>query len=75
MMVATVFAGFSTATIIGVPLGTTISSAFSWHVSFAVISGLALIIGAFLLVLRKQRGQLVTRLSCSGIGELSSALL
>ena len=50
-MVATVFAGFSTATIIGVPLGTTISSAFSWHVSFAVISGLALIIGAFLLVL------------------------
>ena len=51
MMVATVFAGFSTATIVGVPLGTTISSAFSWHVSFAVISGLALIIGAFLLVL------------------------
>ena len=51
MMVATVFAGFSTATIIGVPLGTTISSAFSWHVSFAVISGLALIIDAFLLVL------------------------
>ncbi|KRK59280.1 hypothetical protein FC31_GL000884 [Limosilactobacillus antri DSM 16041] len=51
MMVATVFAGFSTATIIGVPLGTTISAAASWHMSFAVISVLALVIGGCLFVL------------------------
>lgn len=51
MLVATVFSGFSTATIIGVPIGTTISSAFSWHMSFALISVLTLIITVFLYFL------------------------
>lgn len=45
MLVATVFAGFSTATIIGVPIGTTISMLSSWHISFLVISVLTIIIG------------------------------
>ena len=51
MLVATVFSGFSTATIIGVPIGTTISTAFSWHASFALISVVTLIVGAFLYFL------------------------
>ncbi|MGM9892584.1 MFS transporter [Limosilactobacillus sp.] len=51
MLVATVFSGFSTATIIGVPIGTTISTAFSWHASFALISVLTLIIGLCLFFL------------------------
>ncbi len=51
MLVATVFSGFSTATIIGVPIGTTISTAFSWHASFALISVLTLIVGGFLFFL------------------------
>lgn len=51
MLVATVFSGFSTATIIGVPIGTTISTAFSWHMSFALISGLTLVVGGFLYFL------------------------
>lgn len=51
MLVATVFSGFSTATIIGVPIGTTISTASSWHVSFALISVLTLIVGGFLYYL------------------------
>lgn len=48
MLVAATFAGFSTATIIGVPIGTTISTAFSWHVSFALISVLTVIVTALL---------------------------
>lgn len=51
MLVATVFAGFSTATIIGVPIGTTISTAFSWHASFALISVLTLVVSGFLYFL------------------------
>lgn len=51
MLVATVFSGFSTATIIGVPIGTTISTAFSWHASFALISVLTLVVGGFLYFL------------------------
>lgn len=45
MLVAAVFSGFSTATIIGVPIGTTISMLSSWHISFLVISVLTIIIG------------------------------
>ena len=48
MLVAAVFSGFSTATIIGVPVGTTISMLSSWHISFLVISVLTIIIGAAL---------------------------
>ena len=46
MLVAAVFSGFSTATIIGVPIGTTISMLLSWHISFLVISVLTILIGA-----------------------------
>lgn len=48
MLVAAVFSGFSTATIIGVPIGTTISMISSWHLSFLLISLLTLIITCFL---------------------------
>ena len=48
MLVAAVFSGFSTATIIGVPVGTTISMLSSWYISFLVISVLTIIIGAAL---------------------------
>lgn len=44
MTVAAVFAGFSIATIIGVPVGTMISAAFSWRVSFGVISILSMLV-------------------------------
>ena len=49
MLVAATFAGFSIATIIGVPIGTAISNVSSWHVSFLVISILTLIVGALLI--------------------------
>ncbi|MBB1068936.1 MFS transporter [Limosilactobacillus sp. RRLNB_1_1] len=45
ILVAIVFAGFSVATIVGVPIGTTISMLWSWHISFLLISVLTLIIG------------------------------
>lgn len=48
MLVATVFSGFSAATIIGVPVGTTISMLSSWHISFLVVSVLTIIVGACL---------------------------
>lgn len=51
MLVAATFAGFSIATIIGVPIGTAISTAFSWHVSFLLISILTVIICGFLFFL------------------------
>lgn len=57
MLVAATFAGFSIATIVGVPVGTAISNAFSWRMSFAVISVLTLIIcgGLYWLVPRNSR--------------------
>lgn len=57
MLVASTFAGFSIATIIGVPVGTAISNAFSWRDSFALISILTIIICGFLfwLVPRNSR--------------------
>lgn len=48
MLVAATFAGFSIATIVGVPIGTAISTAFSWHDSFLLISILTVIICGFL---------------------------
>lgn len=48
MLVASTFAGFSIATIVGVPVGTAISNAFSWRDSFALISVLTVIICGFL---------------------------
>ncbi|HJA27829.1 MAG TPA: MFS transporter [Candidatus Limosilactobacillus intestinigallinarum] len=60
MLVAAVFSGFSTATIIGVPVGTTISMLSSWHISFLVISVLTIIIGAALYWLVPRDSQQVT---------------
>ncbi|WP_457801431.1 MFS transporter [Limosilactobacillus reuteri] len=44
MVLAWVGAGFSIASVIGVPLGTTIATLLSWHDSFWIISGLTLIV-------------------------------
>lgn len=60
MLVAAVFSGFSTATIIGVPIGTTISMLSSWHISFLVISVLTIIIGAGLYWLVPRQSSQVT---------------
>lgn len=48
MVLAWVSAGFSIASVIGVPLGTTIATLLSWHDSFWIISGLTLIVFALL---------------------------
>ena len=48
MVLAWVGAGFSIASVIGVPLGTTIATLLSWHDSFWIISGLTLIVFALL---------------------------
>ncbi|CUR37312.1 MFS transporter [Limosilactobacillus reuteri] len=48
MVLAWVGAGFSIASVIGVPLGTTITTLLSWHDSFWIISGLTLIVFALL---------------------------
>lgn len=42
-LVSWVFAGFSIASIIGVPIGTTISTIFSWHDSFWMITWLTIL--------------------------------
>lgn len=42
-LVSWVFAGFSIASIIGVPIGTTISTIFSWHDSFLMITWLTIL--------------------------------
>lgn len=49
MILAWVGAGFSIASVIGVPLGTTIATLLSWHDSFWIISGLTLIVFALLV--------------------------
>lgn len=43
-LVSWVFAGFSIASVIGIPIGTVISTAFSWHDSFWMISGLTIFV-------------------------------
>lgn len=48
MVLAWVGAGFSIASVIGVPLGTTIATLLSWYDSFWIISGLTLIVFALL---------------------------
>lgn len=47
-LVSWVFAGFSLASIIGIPLGTLISTTFSWHDSFWMISGITVLALALL---------------------------
>ena len=42
--VSWVFAGFSIASVIGIPIGTVISTTFSWHDSFWMISGLTIFV-------------------------------
>ena len=48
-LVSWVFAGFSIASVIGIPIGTIISTTFSWHDSFWMISGLTIIVFAGLI--------------------------
>ncbi|MBD7894817.1 MFS transporter [Limosilactobacillus sp. Sa3CUN2] len=48
-LVSWVFAGFSIASVIGIPIGTVISTTFSWHDSFWMISGLTLFVFAALV--------------------------
>ncbi|WP_300558097.1 MFS transporter [Companilactobacillus sp.] len=48
MVLAWVGAGFSIASVIGVPLGTTIATLINWHASFGIVSVLTLIVWALL---------------------------
>lgn len=43
-LVSWVFAGFSIASVIGIPIGTVISTTLSWHDSFWMISGLTIFV-------------------------------
>ncbi|WP_240411069.1 MFS transporter [Limosilactobacillus vaginalis] len=43
-LVSWVFAGFSIASVIGIPIGTVIRTTFSWHDSFWMISGLTIFV-------------------------------
>ena len=43
-LVSWVFTGFSIASVIGIPIGTVISTTFSWHDSFWMISGLTIFV-------------------------------
>lgn len=48
-LVSWVFAGFSIASVIGIPIGTIISHTLSWHDSFWMITALTLIVFALLV--------------------------
>lgn len=48
-LVSWVFAGFSIASVVGVPLGTVISQHFTWHDSFWMITGLTILVFALLV--------------------------
>lgn len=48
-LVSWVFAGFSIASVIGIPIGTVISTTFSWHDSFWMISVITVIVFASLV--------------------------
>lgn len=43
MLISWIAAGFSIASVVGVPIGTAISTATSWHVAFHLISGISLL--------------------------------
>lgn len=67
-LVSWVFAGFSIASIIGIPIGTMISTTFSWHDSFWMVTGIAtlVLIGLALLVPREDtatKGSLLAQFS------------
>ncbi|HIW70574.1 MAG TPA: MFS transporter [Candidatus Limosilactobacillus merdipullorum] len=58
MLVAITYSGYNIATIVGVPAGTMITSAFNWQVSFAIISVLTVLVTvAIYLVLPHQTQQ------------------
>lgn len=48
-LVSWVFAGFSIASVVGIPIGTIVSHAFTWHDSFWMITGLTIIVFILLL--------------------------
>lgn len=50
-LVSWVFAGFSLASIIGIPIGTLISTTFSWHDSFWMISAITFVVLVLLICL------------------------
>ncbi|MDO4856299.1 MAG: MFS transporter [Limosilactobacillus gorillae] len=67
-LVSWVFAGFSIASIIGIPIGTMISTTFSWHDSFWMVSliSLVVLIGLAVLVPKEDtavKGSLVSQFS------------
>lgn len=63
-LVSWVFAGFSIASVIGVPLGTVISQRLTWHDSFWMITGLTIIVFALLVwLVPHNTPQVVGRLS------------
>lgn len=43
MLVSWIYSGFSIASVIGVPLGTTISTSYGWRYTFIIISGITII--------------------------------
>lgn len=68
MVLAWVGAGFSIASVIGVPLGTTVATLLSWHDSFWIISGLTLVVFVLLAWLTPRdtpqvKGSIVEQLS------------
>lgn len=48
-LVSWVFAGFSIASVVGIPIGTIVSHAFTWHDSFWMITGLTIVVFVLLL--------------------------
>lgn len=48
-VVGLILAGFSLSSVIGVPIGTMLSSAFGWHAAYALVLGLGLVVSAALL--------------------------
>ncbi|GAX01929.1 MFS transporter [Secundilactobacillus silagei] len=59
-LVAWIFAGYSIASVFGVPIGTIISLQFSWRLAFLVISGLTLLPYGLLVWLLPRHVQQVT---------------
>ena len=79
-LVSWVFAGFSIASVIGIPIGTVISTTLTWHDSFWMISGITIIvfvalIGSSHVIRLNLRAPLVNSLCYLRIHELFSVLV
>ena len=63
-LVSWVFAGFSIASVVGVPIGTAISQHFTWHDSFWIVTWLTVIVFALLVwLVPRDTPQVAGRLS------------